>query len=294
MRKLSLLLLLCIILPLTLVSCGTEHDFVDYSYRINLKSDYAFVYYPESGQETYFGNEEQRIYPASTTKLLTILAALEILPADELITPGDEVYMVESGSSSAYIRPHHTLTLEMLAEGMLLPSGNDAAYAVAAACGYVLLDDSNAEYTDAVERFVEYMNEYATSIGCTGSHFTTPDGYADDEHYSTLHDMALISKLASENEIITKYAALESDDVVYASLHTNTWTNTNKMLDKDSKYYRKNIVGLKTGSLDDYYNLIALYDDGERRFIVGVFGSDTDDGRYKDVLNIIKYENLFK
>lgn len=125
MRRLSLLLLLCIILPFTLISCGTEPDFVDYTYHIKLKSDYAFVYYPESGQATYFGSEKQQIYPASTTKLLTILAALEILPEDELISPGDEVYMVESGSSSAYIRPHHTLTLEMLAEGMLLPSGNE-------------------------------------------------------------------------------------------------------------------------------------------------------------------------
>ena len=62
----------------------------------------------------------------------------------------------------------------MLVEGMLLPSGNDAAYALSAACGYVLLDDSEAKYTDAVEKFTDYMNEYAEKFRSKGTHLTTP------------------------------------------------------------------------------------------------------------------------
>lgn len=286
----SRILALLFLAVFVLTSCQRDEDFKDYSYHIKLKSDCAFVYYPDTGETKYFGDENTKVYPASTTKLLTILASLSILPQDELITPGDEVYMVEENSSQAYIRPNHTLTLEMLAEGMLIPSGNDAAYAVASACGHALLDDNNALYTEAVEAFVEYMNEYAASLGCTNTHFTKPDGYDGNEHYSTLHDMAIISSVAAENDIIRKYSALSSDKVTYASGHINSWTNTNKLLLEDSKYYTENVVGMKTGSLDDYYSLIATYNDGELYFIAGVFGSKTDDGRYKDILGIIDGE----
>ena len=100
--------------------------------------------------------------------------------------------------------------------------------------------------------------------------------------------MLLISKAAAENEIITKYSAMPYDYVVYASGHTNTWTNTNKLLDENSKYYCKGVVGLKTGSLEDNYSLIVLYDDGETRFVIGLFGEKTDDDRYTDALNLIQ------
>ncbi|MGN1408683.1 MAG: hypothetical protein ACI4XJ_00755, partial [Eubacteriales bacterium] len=162
--------------------------------------------------------------------------------------------------------------------------------AAAAGCGYVLLDDSSADYTDAVAAFVEYMNSYAKNLGCTNTNFTTPDGFAGNEHYSTLHDMALISKAAAENEIITEYAKLLSDDVTYASGHVNTWVNTNKMLDPDSKYYCKDVVGLKTGSLEDSFSLVVFYDDGELRLIIGLFGAKKDSDRYTDALNIIDAE----
>lgn len=286
-KLLSVSLTLVMFLTLLLSSCGNE-DYYDVTYKVKLHTDSGFVYFPDSDTAHYFSDEDARVYPASTTKLLTILAALDVMPADELIQPGDEVYLPKAGSSSAYIRPNHTLTVEMLVEGMLLPSGNDAAYALSAACGYVLLDDSEAEYTDAVERFTDYMNEFAEKLGCTGTNFTKPDGFAGREHYSTLHDMLLISKAAAQNDIITKYAALPYDNVVYASGHTNTWTNTNKLLDENSRYYCKGVAGLKTGSLEDNYSLIVLYDDGETRFIIGLFGDKTDDDRYTDALNLIQ------
>ena len=286
-KLLSVSLAFVVFLTLLLSSC-VKGDFYDVTYKVRLHTDCGFVYFPESDTAHYFADEDTRIYPASTTKLLTILAALDIMPPDELVEPGDEVYLPETGSSSAYIRPNHMLTVEMLVEGMLLPSGNDAAYALSAACGCVLLDDSEAKYTDAVEKFTDYMNEYAIKLGCTGTNFTAPDGFAGREHYSTLRDMLLISKAAAENEIITKYSAMPYDDVVYASGHTNTWTNTNKLLDENSKYYCKGVVGLKTGSLEDNYSLIVLYDDGETRFVIGLFGEKTDDDRYTDALNLIQ------
>lgn len=248
-----------------------------------------FIYNFQTDKLTEFtADNNSRIYPASTTKLLTALFALELMDEDEIVHPGDEVFMTGENASFAYVRPQHSLKVSTLIEGMLLPSGNDAAYALAAAAGRKLAGDSSLYYETAIERFVQGMNEYATKIGCTDSHFTKPDGFDGDENYSCLADMALISKRAAENEVIMRYAGLHSDDVTYASGHTITWVNTNKQLDPESEYYNEHVIGLKTGSLNENCCVITLYDDGEHRFIIGVFGAKNDDDRYKDTQSLIK------
>ena len=262
------------------------------SVRLNNFSAYStdvFVYDYADGsvtELTYDG--ESRVYPASTTKLVTALLALELLDEDEVIQPGDEVFMTGENASFAYVRPQHRLKVSTLIEGMLLPSGNDAAYALAAAGGRRLAGDSSLGYEAAVKRFVEGMNEYAEKIGCTASHFTKPDGFDGEENYSCLADMALISRLAAENEVVMRYAGLHSDDVTYASGHKITWINTNRQLNPESEFYNEHVIGLKTGSLNENCCVITLYDDGERRFIIGVFGAKTDEGRYEDTRTLIK------
>lgn len=291
----KLIFILCaFLLSIGCTGCRKQYDFVSSQYAVMQYSSHAFVYdYSDGSVRKMSGTGDDRVYPASITKLLTALTALDMVSPDTLISPGAEVYLPSEGSSGAYIRPHHTLTLEMLIEGMLLPSGNDAAYAIAAYCGKIDLDMSglNEDFEQAaLDAFLLRMNAYASSLGCVGSRFTVPDGYAGKENYSTIDDMILICRAAAENPVIAKYAAMESDDVVYASGHTNTWVNTNRMLDPESVYYNKNIMGLKTGSLEDYYSLVALYDDGEKRLLIGVFGSERENDRYRDVLNLIEAE----
>ncbi len=263
----ALLTLLLTLFPL--VSCGSS------------PADVPSFVWDLTENEPILTHGDERITPASTTKLLTALYALELLPADTLITPGDEVYFPPEGSSSAFVRPHHTLTLEMLIEGMLLPSGNDAAYAVAAAGGRALEGDDALSPEDAVAAFVGGMNEYAASLGCTGTHFTVPDGFAGDEHYSTPADMAKIARAAAENEGIREYAGLHTAAVTYASGHTNTWVNTNEFLNPGSAWYDERVVGLKTGSLAGEYALITLYEADGREVLIGVFGCATEDERYR-------------
>ncbi len=283
-------LLLIMLTTVSLLSCNTvmlvSND--DSFPSLKTSCENAFIYDISSEKITLFSSgSSETVAPASTTKLLTALVALEILDPLSEISPGDEVYLPQKNSSSAFIRPHHTLTLEMLIEAMIIPSGNDAAYAVAAACGRKLSNDPSLDYTKAVERFVREMNEYAKLIGCTSSNFTTPDGFAGKEHYSTAADMAIISKKAFESDLIMKYASMQRDDVVYASGHTNVWINTNLMLDSESKFYNENVIGLKTGSLDNSYSLITVYDDGMNKFIIGVFGAKSDSSRYTDTNTLI-------
>lgn len=223
---------------------------------------------------------EDRIYPASTTKLLTALYALTLLSPDELVTPGEELSLVQAGSSVAYVKPHHTLTVEMLIQGMMIPSGNDAAYALAAAGGNRL--NQSLKGKAAVERFVQGMNEYAKSLGCCSSQFTTPDGLAGEEQYSSIEDMAIIARTAFESELIAEYCGQASADVTYQSGHTNTWVNTNCLIDENSEYFDSRVLLGKTGSIDGCYNVIFLAEKGEDRYIVGIFGSDGKESRFAD------------
>ncbi|MBR2620954.1 MAG: serine hydrolase [Clostridia bacterium] len=255
---------------------------------IEVSAKQAFVYDCNRGEIVYQKGKQQVVYPASTTKLLSILCALEHLSPDEVITPGEELSLVGEGSSIAYINENHRLTVEMLIEGMLLPSGNDAAMVLAAAAGN-RMSDGEATGKDAVAVFVQGMNEYAKTLGAIDTHFTTPDGLAEDDHYTTLEDMILISRAAAENDIICRYASLAKDNVTYASGHTNTWVNTNAMLDPDSSYYHPAVTGLKTGSLDRNYCVITTVEQGGECYIIGIFGARDKNARFADTLTIIDH-----
>lgn len=247
---------------------------------VNAPAKQAFVWtVGEDEPVTYSEDGSDIVYPASITKLAVALYAMELMPTETVIEPGEETYFPAEGSSFAYIRPQHTLTLEMLIEGMLIPSGNDAAYAVAVACGRSIAEEE-LEAQEAVEVFMEGLNAYVAELGCTSTHFTVPDGFAGTEHYSTSYDIALISRAAVDNEVIMHYAGMYEDDVTYASGHINHWTNTNELLDPTSPSYDECVIGLKTGSTEGNYCLVAVYGDGS---IIGVFGCPTDSARYTAV-----------
>ena len=253
---------------------------------VTLASPQAFVYDCQTQRLLYRKGEVRVVYPASTTKLLTVLCALEHLSLDETVTPGEELSLMSAGSSVAYIKPNHTLTVEMLIEGVLLPSGNDAAFVLAAAAGN-RISGGRAVGVAAVDVFMQEMQAYGTRIGLVGTNFTSPDGFSDKEHYSTVEDILLIARLAAQNETVSRYAALHEDDVTYVSGHTNHWVNTNEMLDPDSPYYHAAVTGLKTGSLESNYCLICTLTLDGADYIVGVFGARQRSDRYTDVLAVI-------
>lgn len=259
-----------------------EDDFPD------INAAQAFVYDTELAKFVFLKGKEKILYPASVTKLLTILTALENMAPDELVTPGDELSLLDPQSSIAFIKTHHTLSVEMLIEAMLLPSGGDAAYALASASGRKLAGNG-ATAEEAVTAFIKEMNEYARKIGMCGSNFTSPDGFYDPENYSTLEDMALLSIKAYENELIMKYASLPSDDVVYASGHSNRWINTNLMLHEESEYHSPYVKGLKTGTLEGNSCLVSVIEIGEKTYIAGVFSEKEKTMRFEDMLKIVTY-----
>ncbi len=247
----------------------------------------VFVYDIDADVFLFEKGTDRPIVPASITKLLTALCALHYMPADELITPGDELNLVKPDSSIAYVRSNHTLTLSMLIEGMMLPSGNDAAHVVAAAVARYVTGDPKMSGQAAVDHFVKLMNDYAVSIGCTGTNYIVPDGYAHEDHYTSAHDLVIVGEAAIRNEIIAKYANTTSEKVFYASGHTMTWHNTNQLIHPESDFYSPYVTGLKTGSLAENYCVLVSAEIGGKTYLLGLFKAPVEAGRYEDAHKII-------
>lgn len=251
-------------------------------------STYAAVYDVNAGKLLYSSNNmNEKMYPASTTKLLSALTALDFVEPTDIFTVGNEVSMIGQGSSVAYVKKSYKLSVEMLIEGMMVPSGNDAAYALAAGVGRII-GGANISDEAAVSLFVDKMNEKAEKLGLYDTHFTSPDGYHDDDHYTTLSDMLELAISACNNDVIMKYCGQKSVYAVYASGQSITWKNTNKLLDPSSNYYYAGVCGLKTGSTDEAgCCLITLFDNGEQRLLVLTFDSPSDDARYQDTILLL-------
>lgn len=229
-----------------------------------------------------------KLYPASITKLFTCYVALQHLQPDEILTAGNELDLVQEGSSMAYIYRKQKVTVEMAVEGMMLPSGNDAAMIVAAAAGRRIAGDENLSPEEAVAVFVDEMNRQAESLGFEQSHFANPDGYHVGAHYTCVNDMARIAKLALENKVIRKYMGLFEDDVIYASGQSNHWENTNLFLDPEDGFYRPAAIGMKTGRTKQAgYCLMSAFRNGKSTLVIGMFGYDDEYQRFRDTLKIL-------
>ena len=263
---------------------------LDWQAAEEMDGGHIFVY--DCGTDTMlYCNTDSRdsLYPASITKLFSAWVALQYLEPEQKIQAGRELGLLQPGSSTAYIAYGSVLTAQMLVEGMLLPSGNDAAYVIAAAAGRVIAGDENCPESQAVEVFVEEMNRQAEELGLTGTHFENPDGYHADGHYSCPQDLAVIGALALENETISRYARCRSDSVRFASGETCTWKNTNRLLNPDSEYYCPSAIGLKTGyTRQAGCCLLAAFETETGPILVGIFGSENKYSRYADAVTLME------
>lgn len=262
------------------LACGSAAETMD--------GEHIFVYDPAAYRMVYCGTDPlEAMYPASITKLYTAYLALMYLEPETVVTAGDELKLVQPGSSTAYIARGHRLTVEMLIEAMLLPSGNDAAYVLAAAAGRAIAGDDRLAAEAAVEAFIGEMNREAFRLGLLNTQFANPDGYHDEYHYSCPQDVAVFSSVALADPVIAKYTRMCADAVTFKSGQVITWYNTNLLVNPDSKWYSPHAVGAKTGyTTEAGYCLLAAFREGEREIIVGVFGSGDKHARYHDAVTL--------
>ena len=281
---------------LTSLSWGTEANHtaesfaamlaipVDQSYNEQEMDTESFLLVEKSNtvsdRALSYKNPYKRVYPASITKLMTALVCVETvedLEQEFVISSASSIKV--SGSSTAFLQVGESLKIKDLLYGMLLPSGNDAAVAVAeASCG-------------SVDAFVEKMNEEAVKIGALSSHFTNPHGLPDENHYTSPYDIYLIFRAAMQHEVLREILGTKEYQVVYKDRNgarkTQVWKATNlystgeKELPEGLK-----IMGAKTGTTKEAGYCLAL--DTEKT------GSDLDyfsivmKADTKDIL----YENM--
>ncbi len=233
------------------------------------------------------GTEEERIYPASITKLFTAYVALQYLEPDQKITAKDALELVVPGSSVAKIEWGDVLTVEQLVEAMLLPSGNDAAYILAVEVGRILDNRPGEHASIAAESFVAHMNEQAAVLGMSGTHFVNPDGIHKSEHYSTPKDLVTMAQLALENPTIMKYASTSLELMQLGDRESVEWKNTNALIDPTTQYYCPYAVGLKTGQTPYAGScLLSAFICEEKTLIIGVFGCPETEDRFPDTLQL--------
>ncbi len=261
--------------------------------QLGLTATTAFVYDLGDSRLLYAGgNPDTKLAPASLTKLLTAYTAVQFMDMDMAVTVGEEITWIDPDSSIAMLQPGHQLTVKMLIQGMMLPSGNDAAYALAVAGGRVLSGNPNMDRRTAMNVYVSEMNEQARRLGMINSQFKNPDGIDATGHYSTVKDLITLSAAVLDYEQIMEAASTAKLELTLLSGETITWLNSNYLLHEDSDYYTPNCIGLKTGSTENAGKcVITLFrqDDGSY-LLIGVLGSAGDNQRFEDTL--ILYEKF--
>ena len=151
----------------------------------------------------YGKNIHERLAPASLTKVLTAVVALEEGNLDDIITVTKEVKITESGATLCGLKEGDTLTLNQALHALLIQSANDAANAIAIHLG------------GSLEGFAELMNQKAVELGATNSHFVNPHGLSDDDHYTTAYDLYLIFNKAIEYELFREIIHMDKYSTIY-------------------------------------------------------------------------------
>jgi D-alanyl-D-alanine carboxypeptidase (penicillin-binding protein 5/6) len=229
-----------------------------------------------NGQVLYDKNMHKRMYPASTTKTLTAIIAIQKGNLDDIVTANDDVTKIDG--NSMYLVPGEQLTLRQLLYAMLLESDNDAAVAIADHIGGNIKD------------FAEMMNQKAKEIGAKDSHFVNPNGLPDNNHYSTPYDMALIARYAMQNDIFRQIVST----VHYQIPPTNKYNKardlwiSNKLI-KPTNFHYDGADGVKTGyTVVAKQVLIASATRNSHRLISVIMG-DEGTNIWSDTIKLLNY-----
>lgn len=240
----------------------------------------ALVYCIDDDKMLYEDSVNDTVAPASLTKLLTAAVVLEYLNPDYLVTVGTEQDLVAPESSRCYIEIGNQLTVHDLLTGMLLCSGNDAAYTAAVATARA--DDPELSDEEAVERFVEMMNDLASAIGMNDSHFAVPDGLDDSNQYTTASDLAKLAAYTLDIPEIREIVGTYYNSVTIESGESFEWVNTNQLIDPNSAYFREDVIGMKTGTTDAAgCCLISAAEKDGKTYIAVVTGCYSDSDRFE-------------
>lgn len=209
-----------------------------------LHSNYYLLADLDTGKILYKKNEDKKVYPASTTKILTGIIALERCNLEDTVTATAEaINPIDNTHSNMGILVGEKLTVEQLLYGLLVDSANDAANVLA------------IHISGTLDEFAKTMNNKALELGAKNSHFVNPHGYHDDDHYTTAEDIAIIAHYAMQNEKFQELVSTSKYQIPATNKYKETryFSNTNMLIsaNRTSHHLFKYATGIKTGSTDE-------------------------------------------
>ncbi len=259
-----------------------------------ITSEAVLIMESSTGKVVYERNGYQQKYPASTTKILTGILAIENCNLNETATASEyAIRSIPSGYTTANIQVGETLSIKDLLNALMLRSANEAAIILA------------EHISGSQEAFADLMNKKAEEIGCKQTHFVNSNGVHDDNHYTTAYDLALIARYCMQNETFREIVKQSSFTLPATDAYpseSRTYPNTNNLVvydnrDRIDNYYYEYATGIKTGYTTPAKNCLissALKDGIEYICVVlgaSIFNTNEGSvsGRYVDSINLFNY-----
>ena len=282
-KLLSVLMALLSILGVSIGSAGA----VTFSNDVQTKSEAILLVSMDNGQTVFEKNADKKMYPASTTKIMTYIVAYENIEDIEItrVLIKKEVIdtLLGTGSSMAFLSDHigQKVSVIDLLYSMMVPSGNDAALVL-------------ADYVGGgnIAAFVDMMNAKAQEIGCENTHFSNPDGLHDNDHYTTARDILKITNYALRLPNFKKI----SDTVSYTCEGDDTpLKTTNLLIDGNSEYYYTYAEGIKTGTTDQAGRcLVTTASADGQSYILILLGAPYKEGVHEEYFTFTDAAALFR
>jgi len=251
----------------------------DWPTQPEISAKAAIVMDADSGEILYAKNATEAMYPASTTKLMTALLTLENASLSDIVSFSASAVNIPSGSSHIGMRRNEQMVLKECLYGLLLPSANEVANALA------------EHIAGKQSTFVIEMNERAFQLGAVNTVFANANGLHNDNHFTCAYDLALIMQALCDNSVFVEIAGSQSyvhhaDDLLNKDI---PMTNTNLMIRPTSAYYNEYVICSKTGhTAEAGYNLVTYAVKDGVRLVVCVMGCE-ENGQYVSTQSLLDY-----
>lgn len=267
--------------------CVSSQGNVDCIKNAQLEEGQKGLLFSLSNHKVLYANGiYDKVYPASITKIMTAMLALQSGKLNDTVTITQDNVTLEDGSQVCGFVAGDQVTLDQLLHGLLVYSGNDAASAI-------------AEYVGgSTENFVQMMNDYAAKLGCTGTHFSNPHGLQDENHYTTPYDIYLMLNEAFTYPEFTEITELPSYTVTYTGSDgtekSTTLTATDHYLTGEATAPKDvTILGGKTGTTEVAGNCLAILTQNAygKTFVSIVMGAATKELLYQEMNSLLQNIN---
>lgn len=268
--------ILLILIFIFFIIGGINFSFADEQNNVpSINAASAILIDNRTNKVLYSKNEDTKMFPASTTKIMTAIITLENCSLDEQATASFDAVNIPEGYATADIKIGETFTVEQLLEMLLVHSANDAANVLAEHVG------------GSLESFVSIMNTKASELGLTNSHFTNAYGLQDNNHYTTARDLATIMKYCLQNEDFRRICGLASCAIPATNMsEPRTYASTNQLVIAGNSNYYPYVTTGKTGFTSDAKHcLVSSAYNNDLELICVVLGSEDNFGDTRAIYN---------